>query len=282
MMDLFRRADEIPVTLVIALAYVTMAFLTDPFHPTGQQLSQYGWLVPLAVSEGEPWRLLTHAFLHGGIVHLGFNTWMLLAIGPALERTLGSLRMLALYTTSALGGGLAVCLYYDVGAPVVGGSGALFGMLGAIVAMQMRAGRHVFAFLDYEGPRRVLGLIAVNLVLGLLIPFVSNTAHVGGLCAGFLVTFVWLVPPRQPARGLGAWRAATAALLAGLLFAAIVPVTRYDWLWNQSLRVSDRATRNALQRAAAMSYYRIDRASPADVERFYADVVASPPSKRGG
>lgn len=280
MKDLFRRADEIPITLLIALAYVTMAFLTDPFRPPAALLAKYGWLVPLAVSEGEPWRLLTHAFLHGGLVHLGFNTWMLLAIGPALERSLGSLRMLVLYAVAATGGGVAVCLCYDVGAPVVGGSGALFGMLGAVVAMQMRAGRHLFAFLDYEGPRRVLGLIAVNLVLGWLIPFVSNTAHVGGLCAGFLATFVWLVPPRLPTRGLGAWRAATAALFAGLLFASVLPVTRYDWLWNRSLGVTDAARRGALQRAAAMSYYGLDRATRSDVERFYDEAIAPP--KRGG
>ena len=67
-------------------------------------------------------------------------------------------------------------------------------------------------------------------MIGFLIPFISNTAHVGGLITGFAFTLLWLVPPRGPAPGLAAWRAATAALLAGLLFHAVMPVTRYDWL----------------------------------------------------
>ena len=277
MKDLFERADEIPVTLLTLLAFVTMAFLTDPFHPSAAQLDRYGWMTPLMVSSGEPWRLVTYAFLHGGIVHLGVNTMSLLAIGPALERALGSLRMAILYGIAAIGGGLAVCLCQDPRGPVVGGSGALFGMLGAIVALQMRAGRHAFEFLDYEGPRRVLGLIAANLLIGLWIPFISNTAHVGGLLAGFAVTFLWLVPPRTATPGLGAWRAASVALFAGLTFGAVCPATRFDWLWDHANAADDPARRDALQRAAAASFYGLERADDDDVMRFYTEVLVPKP-----
>ena len=283
MTSFWQQLDDIPVTLVIAIAFVTLAFLTDPFSPTPKQLMTYGWLTPFLVSEGEPWRLLSHAFLHGGIVHLAFNTWALLAFGPALERSLGSVRLAVLYVVASLGGGLAACLIYDVFQPVVGGSGALFGMLGAIVALQMRSGRHLLSFLEYEGPRRLLALIAVNLVLGFLLPFVSNTAHVGGLLTGFVLTFLWLAPGRQPSRNLLAWRAATAALFAGLAFYSVMPVTRYDWLWNRSVAESRANRAEAMQRAAAMSYYGTWDASEADVQRFYDRVIDPPtPKKRGG
>ena len=249
-----RHADEIPVTLVVALAYVTLAIVTEPFSPTEEKLDQYGWLTPMLAADGDWWRLLTSAFLHGGILHLVFNLSMLMSVGPALERSIGSVRFAVLYVVAALGGNIGVCLLYTPQSPVVGGSGALFGMLGALVAMNMRAGRHSFSFLDFEGPRRLLTLIAVNLGIGFLLPFVSNTAHLGGLAAGFAVTFLWLVPPRAPARSLGSWRAATTALFASLLFASLVPVTRWDWLAYRAEDTADPERRAALRRAAGLSF----------------------------
>lgn len=262
-----QELDQIPVTMLVALAYVTAAFLTDPFAPTGEQLHAAGWLSPLLAADGEPWRLLSHAFLHGGLLHLAFNTMMLMSVGPALERSLGSLRFLLLYVVAALGGGIAVCLLYDIRMPIVGGSGALFGMLGALLAINMRAGRHALAFLDYEGPRRLVSMIVANLVIGFLIPFISNTAHIGGLLAGFAVTWLWLWPGRSRSPRLGRWRLATTALFGGLLFASIFPAWRYDYLWNQSQR-ANKEHRAALQRAAAMAYFGLPQASASDIERF--------------
>ena len=259
MKELLEKADQFPATLVTVIAYVTMAFLTDPFHPGTEALHAYGSLRPLEVSEGEPWRLLSAAFLHGGIVHLGFNTWFLGQIGPLLERSLGSVRWVILYVVAALGGSLAVCLVNDPMQIVVGGSGALFGMLGAAVAMQMRSGRHAFSFLDFEGPRRLLGLIAVNLVIGFLLPFISNTAHLGGLCAG-----------------LGAWRAVTMLLFDSVTLHALRPVTRWDWLWNRGVEATSAAQREALHRAAAIAVSE-DPVTPAQLGRELRLLVAERP-----
>jgi len=272
-----QELDQVPVTMLLVLAYLTMAFLTDPFAPTAEQLHAAGWLSPLLAAEGEPWRLLSHAFLHGGLVHLAFNTMMLLSVGPSLERSLGSLRFLLLYAVAALGGGIAVCLLYDIRQPIVGGSGALFGMLGALLAINMRSGRHALAFLDYEGPRRLVGMIAANLVIGFLIPFISNTAHVGGLVAGFAVTWLWLWPGRTPSPRLGRWRLATMALFGSLLFASLVPAWRYDYLWNQSQRAAPER-RAALQRAAAMAYFGRPQVTAGDIEQFVA-LELEPPSE---
>lgn len=236
MKELLRHADAVPVTLVVGLAYVTLAIVTHgiQMHADSELLAAYGWLTPRAVAVGQWWRLLTSAFLHGGLLHLFFNLSMLLQIGPVLERSLGSLRFLLLYLVSALGGNVAVCLLYPELQPVLGGSGALFGMLGALVAMNMHGGRHAFAFLAFAGPRRLLGTIAANLVIGWLLPFVSNTAHVGGLLAGFGLAFCFLIAPRHARASRRHWQVVLTALLVSLLLAARYPVWRWDWLHHQA------------------------------------------------
>lgn len=234
MRSFLEQVDESPVTFVVALAYVTLAFLTDPFAPKGDQLVEYGALRPFLVASGEPWRLLTHAFLHGGILHLGFNTLALIWFGPVLERSLRSVKFALLYVVSALGGALAVCLVQPPQQLVVGGSGALFGMLGGAVAMNMRAGRHLLSFLEFHGPRQLIGLILFNLVLGMLVPMISNTAHVGGLIAGFVLVFCFLDRGRTKPDGVSlAIHWGWAALFAGLLFHACLPATRWDFLANR-------------------------------------------------
>jgi membrane associated rhomboid family serine protease len=225
--------DAYPATIVVAIACVTLAVVTRMFGPPEEfqeLLLQHGLLSPALVADGDWWRLLAAAFLHGGAVHLVFNLMMLWSLGPALEQSLGSLRFTALYVASSVFGNVAVCLLYDPRQPVLGASGAIFGLMGAAVALNMRSGRHAFAFLDFEGPRRLLGTIAINLVIGFLLPFVSNTAHVGGLLAGFAVTWLWLVPPRRQATGLRRWQFAFLALGLALLAWSAAPVTRADWL----------------------------------------------------
>ena len=254
MKALWEQADEIPVTLVLLVAYVSLAMVTGLGRPDPEKLAAFGWLTPSLAANGEPWRLLAHALLHGGFVHLAFNGYMLVMVGPSLERSLGSVRFALLYVVAALGGAIAVCLFYPIAQPVVGGSGALFGMLGALVALFARSGRHAFAFLAFEGPRALLGMIAANLVIGLLLPFVSNTAHVGGLLAGFVVTMLWLAPPRRQNPWLRPWRIAVGALFASLLFWSLVPTTRWDWLWYRAARTGGTA-QEGLDRAAAMSLF---------------------------
>lgn len=232
MNDTLRKLDEIPVTLVTALAYVTLFVVCKPFEAPVEfhaRLDEFGWLTGFDVATGEPWRLLSYAFLHGGVLHLLVNLASLLSLGPLLERSLGSVRFLVLYLVSALGGGLGTCLLYFPGQAVVGGSGALFGMFGCAVAMNMRAGRHLLDFLSFEGPRQLMGTIAINLAIGFFLPFISNTGHLGGLLTGFVVTFLWL-RPGSPSPGRRAWRLATTALFAGFLFSSLQPVTRFDWL----------------------------------------------------
>jgi rhomboid protease GluP len=229
MKDLLRTLDEIPVVALVALAYVSLAFLTDPIDPTIAQLVRFGAARGIEVGQGEAWRLLAYAFLHGGAMHLLFNLYALIAIGPALERGIGSWRFLLVYAVSALAGGVAGTLWHSPLAPLVGGSGALFGMMGALLALQARQGREPTEFLRGQGGRQLVSMVLLNLLIGFLVPVVSNSAHLGGLFGGFFLVWFVLAPARgsRPMQGPASW--AVAALFLGLGALSLRPVHRWDW-----------------------------------------------------
>jgi len=113
--------------------------------------------------------------------------YVLFALGPVLERVLGHGRYLTLYLIAALGGGVASFWFSSVNAVSVGASGAIFGLMGALVV----AGRR----LRYD-IRQVLILLAINLVIGFIAPGVDWRAHLGGLVTGAAVAAVFVLAPR--------------------------------------------------------------------------------------
>jgi membrane associated rhomboid family serine protease len=230
------RFDETPVTWVIVLAYVTilvrMAGYDDEsgfMDPSAAAALDHGAQAGILLVD-EPWRLLTHAFVHHGALHLGFNLWFLSWSGPQLERELGSLRFGALYLVAALGGGIAGSFWHAPGNVLAGGSGALFGMMGAAIGLLMRRGRSQLEFLDHRGPRNLLTLIAANLALGFLIPMISNAAHIGGLVSGFACAYWFLEKPRiAPDRIFRLTQAGLVALLLALGLYSCRPVLDEWW-----------------------------------------------------
>lgn len=225
------QANRTPLTFIILLAYVTLASVTGILEPDGEKIVAFGAARPFLIQEGEWWRLLAHAFLHGGIIHLAFNSYFLFIVGPGLEQTLGSARFALLYIVGAVGGGIGGCLWHYPLNILVGGSGALFGMLGCVLALMMRQGRHPLDFLNYAGPRQIVFLIGANLLIGLIIPVVSNAAHVGGLVAGFALTFCFIAPRREQADAASrVIQAGWIAVFASLLFYCAFPVVRWDYL----------------------------------------------------
>jgi membrane associated rhomboid family serine protease len=142
---------------------------------------------PIAVAGGEWWRLLTAAFLHGGWLHILFNMYVLFSIGQTLERILGHVRYGLLYVLAALGGSIASYAFSAPNVLSVGASGAIFGLMGALVV----AGRR----LRYD-IRQVLILLAINTVIGFLASGVDWRAHLGGLVTGAAVAAVYVWAPR--------------------------------------------------------------------------------------
>lgn len=139
-------------------------------------------LYPELLGSFEPWRLVTAALVHSSFWHLALNMLALWMIGRSLEPLLGRGRFITLYLLSALGGSVAVALL-SFTTPVVGASGAIFGLFGALVVI----GRHIGA--NIAG---IAIILAVNLAIGFIPGFnVSWQAHVGGLVVGLLVALVF-------------------------------------------------------------------------------------------
>jgi membrane associated rhomboid family serine protease len=132
----------------------------------------------VGVAEGEWWRLITSAFLHGGLIHLGFNMLMLIWIGAPIEEAIGRARFLILYVVSGLAGSAGALLLTDPGDLTVGASGAIFGLLGAAVVFE-RQGTFVLG-------GSALSIIVLNLVLTFAVPNISIGGHIGGLVGGAL------------------------------------------------------------------------------------------------
>jgi membrane associated rhomboid family serine protease len=158
-----------------------LVLIGNAFDPaTGQQIG---------VADGEYYRLLTAAFMHGSFLHIAFNMYALYLFGPPLEATLGRARFLALYLISALGGSAASYAFNAPNQASLGASGAVFGLFGAFLIVNRRFGRDNTS---------LLVLIGINLAIA----FVPNTnidwrAHVGGLVTGALVAAAFAYAPRK-------------------------------------------------------------------------------------
>lgn len=141
----------------------------------------------------QPWRMLTVLLVHGGFAHLALNMLALWLLGRSLEPLLGRGRFVALYLLSGLGGSVAVTILAPT-VSVVGASGAIFGLFGALLII----GRHIGA--NVTG---IAVILAINLAIGFFPGFsISWQAHVGGLIVGALMGFVFARTRRANQQGL--------------------------------------------------------------------------------
>ncbi len=143
-----------------------------------------------AVDQGDYWRLITSGFLHSGLLHIGFNMYILYWLGTMIEPALGHARFIALYLCSLLAGSLGALLL-SPDKVTVGASGAVFGLMGAAFVMQRARG--IDPMQSGIGP-----VILFNLVLSFVIPNISIGGHLGGLIGGAAAGFAmeWLAARR--------------------------------------------------------------------------------------
>jgi rhomboid protease GluP len=179
--------------------------------PAPRALCRLGALNAAAIAEsGQWWRLLTVMVLHGGLLHWAFNSWALWAFGPTLESLLGRTRFVALYVGAGFAGAAAsfAINHTELG---VGASGAIFGLLGALVAFFFRR-RQAGGAMPLQN---LLLVLLLNLFIASRNPQIDNLAHVGGFLAG-LTTMVLI--ELAPARNRGLANAALAVpFLAGIV-----------------------------------------------------------------
>ncbi|MGO1167861.1 MAG: rhomboid family intramembrane serine protease [Janibacter sp.] len=197
-------ADKPYLTMTI-IAICVLVWLGEQISP---RVVQEVAFAP-ALGPSEPWRLLTSAFAHSPnqIMHIGFNMLALWIVGGYLEQMMGWARYLAVYLVTALAGTVTWLLFQSVDprsqeayVPLVGASGAVFGLFAAVIILNRHLGR------DSSG---MIATIGINAVIGFIVPNVAWEAHLGGLVAGGLIAgaFAMARSRRSPAiawGGLGA------------------------------------------------------------------------------
>jgi rhomboid protease GluP len=147
-----------------------------------ETLWAFGAKLPRSIlSGGQWWRLVTAGFLHGGLIHIGMNSWVMYDLGAQVEEIFGPARLIVIYFCATIGGFLASTFWSN--ALSVGASAAIMGLIGAMIALGMM---HDSAVAD--AIKRVYVRYAIYMVIfGLLVPNIDNAAHLGGLVTGFAV-----------------------------------------------------------------------------------------------
>jgi membrane associated rhomboid family serine protease len=193
------------IMFLLELAVSSIGAGTLTLNPTNDALIRLGALInyasdaPNVLVTHEYWRMFTSTFLHGGVFHILLNMWALWVMGSFMEVAIGRLKFVVLYLISGFAGSVLVLAIAPVPTLVVGASGAIFGLFGALAvhAYFNRGDFQSSAFL-----RQIMFLIVINLVFSFLWSGISWQAHIGGLIGGaatmFAMTLAGRKDPRRP------------------------------------------------------------------------------------
>ena len=140
------------------------------------------------LKQGQIYRLITYGFLHGSIIHLISNMYSLHIIGSQVENNLDKKRFLIIYFISMITGGCLSALFND--GISIGASGAIFGLLGAILYF----GFHFRLYLSEALRTRIIPVIVLNLIIGFAVPGIDIACHIGGLIGGYLSAMMVGIP----------------------------------------------------------------------------------------
>jgi membrane associated rhomboid family serine protease len=144
-------------------------------------VAQDGWLIAPGIADGEWWRIVTSAFLHGGLFHLFVNMLSLWILGSILEPRIGALRFVLIYLAAVVCGSFGATLLTPF-SPTVGASGGVFGLMAAILVLQ------------WQQRTTIAGDIGIWLILNLVITFtlpnISIGGHIGGIVGGAAAAFL--------------------------------------------------------------------------------------------
>jgi membrane associated rhomboid family serine protease len=206
-------------TVMLVIEAILSGGAAGLLEPSAQALCRLGALNgPAIAQDGQYWRLLTVMVLHAGIIHWAFNSYALYIFGPLLESLLGRFRFLLLYVGSGLAGAGA-SLAFGHTQLGVGASGAIFGLLGALVAFFYRR-----RDMGGRAPlRNLLLVLAINVFIGARAANVDNFAHAGGFLAGLVAMALLDMAPRGRDSNSRALQYGALALpfVAGIVLTAI-------------------------------------------------------------
>ena len=178
-------AGQVTVAL---LAINVLAFLLEMVP--GLHVKFWGANIGPRTLSGEYWRLFTAGFLHGDILHIGFNMWCLWSLGRLSERLFGKWQTFAIYMVTGVGGAL-LSIAYDPGRSELGASGAIFGIVGAVLAAVKFGDLNISAGEKRSIFSSVVSFAVLNFVLGMssggIFGNIDNMCHLGGFVTGLLI-----------------------------------------------------------------------------------------------
>ncbi len=205
---------------IIWFLYMTVAGVSLS-SPDPVLLVRFGALYGPLVYQGEIWRLLSCQFVHIGLIHIGFNMYVLWAIGRDLEVIYGRVGYLTVYFFAGTCGALASLWAHPVSLSA-GASGAIFGLAGAALSFYFRLQHAALKQMFLRWRNSLLAFVVYNAIFGFIIPGIDNFAHFGGLIAGFVMGYIVSSPDGTDAEAWG-----RTALGAGLGLAFLYGVAKY-------------------------------------------------------
>ena len=143
------------------------------------------------IDKGQVWRLITCAFLHGGLIHIFFNMYALKILGPEIEYVYGKIKYLVIYLLSAIAASIFSYIFGPQSVSV-GASGAIFGLFGAMLIFGIKHRKQM----GKAYMMNILQVIFVNVIIGISSSNIDNAAHFGGLIVGALIAL--LLGERRP------------------------------------------------------------------------------------
>lgn len=169
----------------IVIFIITAVISQNLYNIDNYTLIVFGAKVNELINGGQPWRLLTSAFLHGGLMHIVFNMYALKVMGCEVEYVYGKARYLIVYLISAFGGNI-LSYIFNPNSISVGASGAIFGLLGAMLVFGIKHKNRI-------GKAYIMSLVKVvliNMIIGITVSNIDNAGHIGGLLFGAIAAFL--------------------------------------------------------------------------------------------
>ena len=179
------------IIIICVIVFGLMYILGNGSMDEGTLIT-FGANLGFLTKNGEYFRLLTCAFLHIGIVHLLFNMYALYVIGPQVESFFGKFKFTLIYLLSAISASTLSLIFND-NVISAGASGAIFGLLGALLYF----GYYYRVYLGNVLKSQIVPIILINLVFGFVVSGVDNAAHIGGLIGGVLTSMALGAPDKN-------------------------------------------------------------------------------------
>lgn len=187
-LELFYRKSQITFILLTIMVGYFIFMTLNGGSTNPETLVKYGaFYPPFIVAYKEYYRFISSIFIHIGISHIFFNGYALFVFGPQIEMLMGKVKYLIFFLLTGIGGNL-LTFFFSFKSISAGASGSLFGLFGAFLYLVHRHPNMI----SPEGRKDIISLLGINLVLTLLVPSISITAHLGGLIIGYLLSYIFI------------------------------------------------------------------------------------------